>query len=118
MIRVFGRRMESQSQKLCPGEKPIHHGNVFIKLLLLITFVLAFFVFIAVYTYVFARVQNSTLFFKFLDVINLPLVSQIISFVWFLSVPILLVIFYIVFFKIWFKRFFLKLSIGMDCGVS
>lgn len=79
--------------------------NFFIKILLLIVFVITFFIIIAIYSYVFARVQNSTIFFKFLDVIRVHSLAQITSFVWITSLPVLLVIYYYLFFGVIFKKY-------------
>ncbi len=79
--------------------------NFFIKILLLIVFVITFFIVIAIYSYVFARVQNSTIFFKFLDVIRVHSLAQVASFVWITSLPILLAIYYYLFFGVIFKKY-------------
>ncbi|WP_244909958.1 hypothetical protein [Francisella adeliensis] len=77
-----------------------------IKVLALSVFVACFFVIVAIYTYVFARIQNSTVFFKFLDVIGIPQLSPILSFLWLLSIPILLVCLFVLFKAVWLKKIF------------
>lgn len=78
----------------------------FAQVFLLAGFVITFFIIVAIYTYVFARVQNSTPFFKLLDVIHFHFLSQLLSLAWLVSLPILLVIYYLLFFKILFKKYF------------
>lgn len=81
-------------------------GSLIVKVLSLSLFVVCFFVTTAIYTYIFARVQNSTIFFKFLDVVGMPSLSPILSFMWLLSLPIILICLFVVFKKILFKRIF------------
>ncbi|WP_256868875.1 hypothetical protein [Francisella sp. Scap27] len=83
-----------------------NEAHFVIKVLALSVFVVCFFVIVAIYTYVFARIQNSTIFFKFLDVIGIPQLSPILSFLWLLSIPVLLVCLFALFKAIWFKRIF------------
>lgn len=84
----------------------LSEAHFIVKVLALSIFVICFFVIVAIYTYVFARVQNSTIFFKFLDVVGVPQLSPILSFLWLLSIPVLLVCLFALFRAIWFKRIF------------
>ncbi|AEI35245.1 MULTISPECIES: hypothetical protein [Francisella] len=79
--------------------------SFFIKILLLIVFVITFFIGVAIYSYVFARVQNSTIFFKILDVIRVHSLTQVVSFVWITSLPVLLAAYYYFFFRVIFKKY-------------
>ncbi|QEO58148.1 hypothetical protein F0R75_07335 [Francisella marina] len=79
--------------------------SFFIKILLLIVFVITFFISVAIYSYVFARVQNSTIFFKILDVIRVHSLTQVVSFVWITSLPVLLAVYYYFFFRVIFKKY-------------
>lgn len=79
--------------------------SFFIKILLLIVFVITFFIGVAIYSYVFARVQNSTIFFKFSDVIRVHSLTQVVSFVWITSLPVLLAAYYYLFFRVIFKKY-------------
>lgn len=81
----------------------LYQSSIITKVVTLAIFVITFLFLITLYTYIYARVQNSTIFFKFLDVIRMPSLSQILSVVWLISLPILLVIYYLLFFS-FFKR--------------
>lgn len=76
------------------------------KILALSVFVVFYFAVVVVYTYIFARIQNSTMFFKFLDVVGIHSLAPVLSFLWLVSIPVLLVFMFGAFKKFWPKKLF------------
>ena len=66
--------------------------SIITKIILLGIFVLSFFVFITIYTYIFARMQNITSYYLNFDVVGMPLIAPISlsSIVWFFHDPLYL----------------------------
>lgn len=83
-----------------------NEAHFIIKVLTLSAFVVCFFIIVTIYTYIFARVQSSMIFFKFLNVIGIPQLSPVLSFLWLLSIPVLLICLFALFKAVWLKRIF------------
>ncbi len=75
------------------------------KIIVLVIFIISFFFLTAIYTYLFARIQNTTIFFKFIDIIHMPLLPPISSLAWLISLPILLITYYKIFYSYIFKNY-------------